>query len=110
MSNVKVTGLSKREMNKAVKQVTSDSPHKWFCKVEEDKIILGNDYFSEGEYYEISSAEDDYVGAQLNYCESNVMGLIISGEEDCCVDYPEWCIDAFKIMVARCFKHFNYYV
>lgn len=108
MNTVKIVGLSKRDMNKAVKEVTTDSPYKWFCKIDADKIVLGCDYFSDNEYYEISSKEEGYVGAELNYCESKVLGLLIGS--DSFSDYPEWNIEAFKKMVTKCYNHFNYYV
>lgn len=109
MKLVKVTGLSKRAMNNVVKKVTKDNNYKWFCKVEGDKVILGNDYFSEDEYYEISSKEEGYVGAELNYCESKVLGLLIDSDTSF-ADYPEWNIKAFETMVIRCYNHFMYYV
>lgn len=109
MNIVKVTGLSKREMNNVVKEVTKDNNYKWFCKIDGDKIILGNDYFSDGEQYEIYSKEEGYVGAELNYCESKILGLLIDPQMSV-ADYKEWCIEAFRSMVIKCYRHFMYYV
>ena len=106
---VKITGLKKSEMNKVVKEVTGANNYKWYCKVVGDTIILGNDYFSDTEYYEIKSTEAGYVGAELNYYPSKVQGLLIDPSFSFS-DYNEWCLEAFKKLVVRCLHHFNYCV
>lgn len=107
----KITNLSKREMNKIVKKVTANSQYKWYCKIDENNnsIMVGNDYFSENEFFVIENSEEDYVGIKLNYIDEKIMGIIID-PSFAFADFNEWCLGAFESLVKKCLSYFEYYV
>lgn len=109
VKDMKITNLKKRDMNAIIRKVTAGNDYKWYCKIEGENIIIGNNYFSENEYYIISNSEEDYVGITLNYTGEHITGIIIDPSFSF-ADFNDWCIEAFEKLVRKCRSHFNYYV
>ena len=69
---INLAKYSEKQLNGIVKVVTNESDVNWHCRILENKISIGNDYFDKSEFFEIREVEYegfDYIEISLNYVD-----------------------------------------
>lgn len=118
---VNMKNVSIKELKEILKEKTKKSPYKWYIKrvpsiineTKTFKYIIGNDYFSAKEYYELYESEEDYLSVRLYYEHNGftdtLEGFIVD-PNFAFSDYNDFNKELACKFMNRVIYHFEHYV